>query len=111
VQRSVVVVLVVLLMLIAGCSSKLASIVGKWSAQGGRNVIEFTDDGQITQNRATARVFTWYKIEGDQMTVGHVTSGVPDETVRFELSGDKLVIGTCLALGTMGATEFTRIKE
>ena len=97
--------------LVAGCQPKAGGLVGTWRATRGANVIEFTDDGQINQDRPGHRVFTWYRIDGDQMTVGHVVSGAPDETVRFELSGDTLTIGSCLALGTMGATKFTRVQD
>ncbi len=106
-----IVVGAVVLVLIAGCQPKAGGLVGKWQAHGGANSIEFSDDGQITQHRPGHMVMTWYRIEGDRMTVGHVVSGMPDETVKFQVSGDTLTIGTCLALGTMGATTFTRMED
>jgi hypothetical protein len=100
-----------LLVVVAGCGSRSGSVVGKWEADGKANTIEFTDDGHIKQRRPGHIVYTWYRIEGDQMTVGHIMSGAPDETVRFEVAGNTLTIGSCMALGTRGATKFTRVQE
>jgi hypothetical protein len=99
---------VVLCLLVAGCGGKTGSLAGKW--QGPNGTLEFTADGHVTIAAGGNFGFTWYKVEGGKMTVGHLQSGAPDETVSFKLSGDTLTIGTCLALGTMGTTEFRRAK-
>ncbi len=103
-----VLALVVLCLGLAGCAPGASGIVGKWEAAG--VTIEFTSDGHLKLARPGRRAFTWYKVDGEKMTIGHLFSGMPDETVRFKVSGNTLAIGSSLSLGTLGTTRFRRAK-
>lgn len=99
-----------LCLVLAGC--KDAGVVGKWRAGSPMApALEFTAKGRVSIRAPGRFGSTWYKIEGDQMMVGHLQPGAPDEKVKFKVSGDTLTIGTSLALGTMGTTTFKRVQD
>jgi hypothetical protein len=99
-------VLVCLLVLQAGCLK--GGIVGKWHPDGPggeATTVEFTADNHLMIKGPSQGDYTWYKIEGDKMTTGHLQPGMPDETRSFKLSGDTLVIK-----GPMGDQTLRRAK-
>jgi len=79
--------------LLFGCSGKAKDLVGKWRDEAGTTTIEFSSDGKVTIAQGGATNSTWYKLQGNKLTMGSVSGLKESDTVTWKVSGDTLTLG------------------
>jgi hypothetical protein len=95
--------------LLGGCSGQRKALVGKWCDEAGTTTVEFSADGKATIEQAGIVSPTWYKVKGNQLTIGATTALVPeDDVVTFKVSGDTLTMSREAAFGGTGASVWTQ---
>ena len=78
-----------------GCPKSGGGLVGRWEAEeASAQAIEFRADGRVTVRDQFGNVSdSWYRVEGDRLTVGRLYGWPEDDTHGFTLKGDRLVLG------------------
>ena len=110
-RRLVPVVFVVCAALLsAGCeSNNKGKIVGKWSAEGGLLVFEFTSDGRFIASGAVSVTGKYSLGAGDTVNLSNLSPPLDGKTrsrEKITITGDSMSV----AGGSGKSTTFTRMK-
>jgi len=101
--------------LLTGCSGRQKALVGTWRDDNARTTVQFFADGKATLEQFGVANPSWYKVRGNQLTIGAVPGQLQDNVVTFKVSGDTLTMSREAAFGGTGASVWTqtfkRLKE
>ena len=95
-------------LLLVGCSGQRKALVGKWRDDAGTTTVEFSPDGKAALEQLGVANPTWYKVKGNQLTIGAVPGQLQDNVVTFKVSGDTLTMSREAAFGGPGAPAWTQ---
>lgn len=95
-------------LVLTGCAGQRQALVGKWRDDAGTTTVEFLADGKATLEQSGVASPTWYKVKGNQLTIGAVPGQLQDNIVTFNVSGDTLTMSREAAFGGPGAPVWTQ---